>query len=94
MNCWIFGFRNSLLRNRGLVSYGAPGSVLFDPDSCVAIGAAEVLAEVAAFYFCFRGYNSSFSVDSHYDFAYINKFIMQLGAAAYVYHVALGHNRA
>src|SRR5215471_15403500 len=57
--------RGRLLCDRGLVADCQPMSGTANPDSCVAVGAAEVFTELMTFHFGAGGYDCGISVDSH-----------------------------
>src|SRR5271155_6284703 len=70
------------LGDGGLVADCLSVSVAADPDSSVAIGSAEVFAQLVAFDVGARGDDGSIAIHSHNHIRDIHGFVTELAAAA------------
>src|ERR1700722_4695223 len=80
----------SLLGHSGLVAYSLPVPIAADPDPGVAIGAAEIFAELVAFDLGPGSNDRRLAVDSHHHVGYVHRFVTQLPALACADSVLFG----
>jgi hypothetical protein len=71
-----------LLGDGGLVAYGLPVAAAADPDSGVAVGAAEIFTELVASDVGAGGDYGSVAIDSHYHVANVDGVVAELAAFA------------
>ena len=81
-----------LLRDGGLIAHGLPVAGTADPDARVAVGAAEVFAELVTLHVGAGGDDGSVAVDAYYHVTDINGFIAKLAALAGGDGVLLGRD--
>ena len=74
--------RAGSLRNGCLITHGLPVSVAADPDAGVAIGAAEVFAQLMAFDIGAGGDDGSIAIHPHNHIRDIQGFVTELATAA------------
>src|SRR6266571_1528922 len=70
--------RSVLLRDRGLVAHSLPVPGAAHPHPGVAIGTAEIFAELVTLHVCPGGHNGGVAVDAYYHIADIDGFIAKL----------------
>src|ERR1035441_6426450 len=81
-----------LLRDGGLVAYGLPVAGAADQDARVAVGAAEVFAELVSLHVGAGCHDGGVAVDAHHHVTDIDGFIAELAALAGGDGVLLGRD--
>ena len=84
----------SLLGHSCLVAYRLPVSAAADPDTRVAIWAAEILAELVTLHVGTRGHDGSVAVNADHHVGYIDRLVAELAALARGYRIRFGGNLA
>jgi hypothetical protein len=83
-----------LLRDRGLIAHGLPLAIAANPDSSVAIGSAEIFAELVASDLGTGGDYGSIAVYAHDHIRDVHGFVAELAAPAGGDGFLLGRNLA